>query len=191
MKSLFIVSLALAAQIAVVTAHATGDSKVVFTSKSVLQASQEVTETDSEGLGNGIITFDRRYKKADIKVTFTNLSGAFTRLHLHCNVRGSNGPIAIGIVDLLPNGQDNNEQDNSEVATLDSNTVIGTITNAEFLDADPCVESVGRSITNLRSLARAIDHGEIYFNLHSTAFPAGELRGQIEPLTRKRVRKDD
>ncbi len=175
-------------------AYATGWS-TVFTSKTALEASQEVpvpglpdptaAEGGSNGLAVAIVEFDRRYRNARVKVTFSNLSGDFTRLHLHCNVRGSNGPIALGIVDLVDPGQDN-----SEGATLGSNTVVGTLSNRNFSGSDPCLDTVGRSITTVAQLARAIRAGDVYWNLHTAAFPAGELRGQVEPLERQRVRKN-
>ncbi|MEL7488609.1 MAG: CHRD domain-containing protein [Pseudomonadota bacterium] len=156
-------------------------------SKSVIEGAQEVLGdgtigNGSEGLGNGIIRFNRGYNKAFVKVTFSNLDGEFTRLHLHCNIAGLNGPIALGLVDLVAI-----EQDNSEVSTLDSNTVVARITNRQLpSDGGPC------GIRTLRELASEINDGGIYFNLHSTAFPPGELRGQIDPLTPVRfLRRDD
>jgi len=137
-----------------------------------------VPPIESPGLGNAIISVDGRYRRAQIRVTFTALQGEFTRLHLHCNVSGQNGPIAVGFVDLVAPGNDN-----SEVITLGSNTLIGTIGNDAFPQTDPCPEVIGRPVGDLESLAEAIDEGLIYWNLHTTAFPPGELRGQVEPLT--------
>lgn len=167
------------------TAHAENFRSAV-SSKSVIEGGQEVLGdgtigNGSEGLGNGIIRFNRKNTRADIKVTFSNLQGEFTRLHLHCNVAGQNGPIALGLVDLVAIGQDN-----SEVSTLDSNTVVARIRNRQFPeDGGEC------GIYNLRMLADEINNGGIYFNLHTTAFPPGELRGQIEPLEPVRRRYDE
>ena len=71
--------------------------------------------------------------------------------------------------------------------------MIGTLTDAEVSDGDPCVNgnAPNRSITSIRDLANAVQEGLIHFDLHGTAFPAGELRGQVEPLSRVRVRVDD
>ena len=60
--------------------------------------------------------------------------------------------------------------------------------NRSFGDADPCIGAVGRSIDTIEELADAIDLGLVYWNLHTAAFPAGELRGQAEPLIRVRGR---
>ena len=96
--------------------------------------------------------------------------GEFLALHLHCNVAGANGPI---IVDLT--GSDN--------ITVSGNRVFGVITNEDFPEADPCLSVIGRPINNIASLAAAIDGGFIYWNLHTSAFPDGELRGQAPELS--------
>ncbi|MEO1252646.1 MAG: CHRD domain-containing protein [Pseudomonadota bacterium] len=185
MKRLSLACLALAT--APTISHADG-FRSALESKSVIEGAQEVLGdgtlgNGSQGLGNGIIRFNRNLTRADIKVTFSALEGEFTRLHLHCNVAGLNGPIAVGLVDLVAIAQDN-----SEVSTLDSNTVVARIRNAQLpQDGGPC------NISNLRTLANEINNGGIYFNLHTTAFPPGELRGQIEPLepVRRRFKDDD
>ena len=168
-------------------AYASDGRGVAFASKSVIEGAQEVIDNNgtldngSPGLGNAVIRFSRNYKRAFIKVTFSALEGEFTRLHLHCNVAGANGPIALGVVDLVAI-----EQDNSEVATLDSNTVIGRFRNRQLpADGGAC------GISTLGQLASEINNGRVYFNLHTTAFPAGELRGQVEPLERVHVRVHD
>ncbi|MEL6200658.1 MAG: CHRD domain-containing protein [Pseudomonadota bacterium] len=164
--------------------QALADDRAAFSSKTPLTAEEEVQSTPviSDGLSNAVITFGPRYRKAEVRVTFSNLEGEVTRLHLHCASAGENGPIAIGLVDLVAVAQDN-----SETVTLDANTIIGTVRNRQFPDA--AANACG--IRSLRDLARAIDIGFIYWNLHTTAFPAGELRGQVAPLERARVRRDD
>jgi len=70
-------------------------------------------------------------------------------------------------------------QDNSETIKLDANTIRGTLRNNQF----PKDSANACGMHNLRDLARAISAGQIYWNLHTTAFPAGELRGQVTPLS--------
>ena len=63
---------------------------------------------------------------------------------------------------------------------LGSNTVSGALTRIEFPgDGGAC------GIADLDDLIAAVNGGGIYWNLHSTAFPAGEVRGQLEPLTQQ------
>ncbi len=168
------------------TAMASGPAS--FTSKTPLTAAEEVQNPAvvSDGRANAIIAFSRNFRVAIIRATFTNLEGEVTRFHMHCNVAGANGPIAIGFIDLIAPALDN-----SEVVKLDSNTIIGRISNFQFPPTDPCPGVVGQNVNNLRSLADAIDAGLIYWNLHTTAFPAGELRGQVQALSLNQADQDD
>ncbi len=161
------------------------DFRFASSSKTPLTDEEEVQDPPvvSDGAALGFIRFDDRFRRAFVRVTFSNLEGEVSRLHLHCNVAGQNGPIAIGLIDLVAAGNDN-----SENVRLDANTIEGVITNRDFPDVDPCPGAIGRDVNDLRSLANAINDGEIYWNLHTFAFPAGELRGQVQPLAVERSR---
>ncbi|MEM8683755.1 MAG: CHRD domain-containing protein [Pseudomonadota bacterium] len=190
MKTLVVTTLSVLALTIAATAEA-DKQRFRYESKTVLTADQEVQAEAvvSAGKALAIISINRRFTRATIRVTFSNLEGDVSRLHLHCNVAGANGPIAIGAVDLV--GAAN---DNSETITLDANTITGKLFNSQFPGADACAGAIGRSIRNLHELAQAIDDGQVYWNLHTFAFPAGELRGQVEPLQRTtpaRLDRDD
>ena len=148
-----------------------------YQSLTVLSAAQEVQNPPvaSDGVARAFIAFDAGFTSATVRVGFTNLVGdEVTRLHLHCNKAGDNGPIAIGLIDFVdPNN------DNSDVIDFEGNIIFGTLSNADFPQVDPCPDVIGHPVNNIVSLAAAIDAGLIYWNLHSNAFPAGELRGQV------------
>ncbi len=150
-----------------------------FISTTRLSAAQEVQDVvvDSDARGRANVRFSRDFSSARIRVSFGGLQGEVTRLHLHCNVAGANGPVAIGLIDTVAAGLDN-----SDVIFNTGDLISGTITNLQFPAEDPCPGVVGRPVNNIVSLAAAIDAGLIYWNLHTTAFPAGELRGQVRPI---------
>lgn len=151
-----------------------------FRSRTDLSAAQEVQDppVESEGRGKAFIVFERDLSEARVFVRFSGLVGReVTRLHLHCNVAGANGPIAIGLIDLVSPANDN-----STVISQSDGRIGGVLTNAEFPEVDPCPDVIGRPVNNIASLAAAIDAGLLYWNLHTDAFPAGELRGQVRPL---------
>ena len=168
-----------------------------FASTTLLSGAQEVADPGvvSGGKSKASIRFSRDLSRAYVRVEFRDLEGEFTRLHLHCNIAGRNGPIAIGLVDFVAPAFDNQPD-----VQLVGNAVVGTITNANFprpfsadpeAPEDPCIGTIGRPVNNIASLAAAIDEGGIYWNLHSTAFPPGELRGQVRPLDERRGRGRD
>ncbi|GAB4185931.1 MAG: hypothetical protein Tsb002_10000 [Wenzhouxiangellaceae bacterium] len=82
--------------------------------------------------------------------------------HLHLGAAGTNGPV---VVDLLSK------------ATLDTrgNRLFGFSIE---LDADDLTGPLQGQ--PLDRLSQAIIDGDVYLNLHTTDFPAGEVRGQLE-----------
>ena len=84
-----------------------------------------------------------------------------TAAHLHVGPVGQNGPV---VADLLANAS-------------------GTATEQFFTTMISTGDLAGPlSDYPLDELVRRIDMGEVYLNLHTTAFPAGELRGQLARL---------
>ena len=152
----------------------------LFSSVTQLSAAQEVQDNpvESDGSGSAIVAFSADFSSFGVFVNFNDLVGSeVTRLHFHCAGAGANGPVAIGIIDRLSPGNDN-----SQVVTESGNSLFGELTNANFPEDNGCTDVIGQPINNVVSLAAAIDAGLVYWNLHTDAFPAGELRGQVRPL---------
>ncbi len=151
-----------------------------FRSTTVLSDAQEVQDepVESSGFARAVVTFDAGLTEARVDVRFRGLVGTVTRLHFHCNVAGANGPIALGLIDFV-----DPDNDNSDVVTLGRGRISGRLTNADFPAEEPdCEGTIDRPINNIASLAQAIEEGGVYWNLHTDAFPAGELRGQVRPF---------
>lgn len=138
-----------------------GYGDVTFTS--ILNGDNEVqdpaVETDAEGTAtitftvanNGDVTYSTSIEVADFD------EDRLTVGHLHNAPEGENGPV---VVDLLADAG-----------------VDGSIGNSFGV---PTVEiTVDEADTTSDVLSEAVD-GNIYFNIHSTDFPSGELRGQLE-----------
>jgi hypothetical protein len=94
---------------------------------------------------------------------------AVTASHLHCGRPGENGPV------VLPLSPPN-------AAGQDVNGVLAEATlRSENIDpgATACEQLIGRPVRNIASLAAAATLGLIYANVHTAAYPAGEIRGQL------------
>ena len=107
----------------------------------------------SEGTGN--LQFELTNNELTVSGSFGNLSGGILQelangIHIHAAITGENGPV---IFPLNPTYNGDN-----------LGAVIESVNNVFLLD-DAQVE--------------AIQSGGNYINIHSEAFPAGELRGQI------------
>jgi len=82
---------------------------------------------------------------------------AVTMAHIHVGVTGQNGPVAVTLFGGPTTG-----------------TVNGTLVQGSFTAAD-IAAGVGLSMDQLVELMRS---GGAYINVHTTAHPGGEIRGQ-------------
>jgi hypothetical protein len=118
--------------------------------------------TDRTALG--VADFDVGFTGVQVHVRVsdpTNIVAA----HFHCGRPGQNGPIVFGLI-------------SPGTLMLNGNVISGRLTNAAYTGAD-CTAAVGRPVNNIAALALAMQDGLVYLNIHTTAFPAGEIRGQM------------
>lgn len=121
--------------------------------------------TGSDASGRIEAEFDDGFTQLRVDLRIRNLANAFSAAHFHCGRPGENGPIVFGLV-------------NPGRLAFDGSRIRGTLTNEDYTGED-CVELIGRPVNNLVSLAFAMRDGLIYANVHTDAFPAGEIRGQM------------
>ena len=111
------------------------------------------------------------------RLTYTGIEGGTTlAAHIHFGQRHTAG----GVSAFLCGGGD------KPACPTPGGTVEGTI------DAADVVGPAGQGILagQLNELVRAIRAGATYVNVHSTTFPAGEIRGQVKS-DRRKGRDDD
>ena len=85
-----------------------------------------------------------------------DLSGPIVAAHLHLGAEGTNGPVVLDMTSgIFPNG---------EVVRFraDGAQLVGPLDGADFAD-----------------FLGEVAAGNVYVNLHTAAFPAGEIRGQL------------
>ena len=106
--------------------------------------------------GNGSAVFTVSGTTVSYTVAFQGISGAPTGLHIHAP-SGANATAAV-IVDLLTTPQ-----------TATSGVLTGTFT----------ASAIRNAAVSLDSLFVLMRNGNAYVNLHTTAFPGGEIRGAV------------
>jgi len=118
---------------------------------------------------------DRRMDVIDYELSYEGLEGTETQAHIHfgqrhtvggivvwlCQTEGTPAPLAVAAVTPLCPAE---------------GTVKGTITPQQVL----AQIAQGIEAEAFDELVRALRAGAAYANVHSTLFPPGEVRGQIE-----------
>lgn len=130
-----------------------------FTLKAVsLSGAQEAPPIVSSATGNGTVDIDSSRTTITATLNVTGLNN-ITAAHLHVGPLGVDGPIIF----LLSAG------------TFTSPLVV-TLTSADL------VPSPAQGINTFADAVAALEAGEMYFNVHTAAFPDGEIRGQVGPV---------
>lgn len=119
----------------------------------------------SNGTGTFKASLDKSRTFLNFTLTFSNLSSSTNVSHIHFghhNVAGA--PVA-----FLCGG------DGKPACPVAGGTVTGTISAADVVG----VAAQGVTAGEFKDLLAVLDSGKAYVNVHTTTFPAGEIRGQV------------
>jgi hypothetical protein len=129
----------------------------------VLSGGSEVPENDSRSRGVATFRVSADGSEIESRLVVANLDDVM-QAHIHLAPAGSNGGV---VVWLYPEGPPAQLIPGRSAGVLST----GTIT------ADDLVGSLAGM--SLDALLDAIESGGAYVNVHTSAFPGGEIRGQI------------
>jgi hypothetical protein len=129
-----------------------------------LSGYQETPTLNSNGRGSFSVSVDDRTSSIRYRLTYSGLTNV-TVAHIHLGARAIAGSVAV----FLCGG------DGKPTCPPNGGTVTGTIT-ADNVRAIP---TQGLPANDFADLLRAVRAGATYANVHTVAFPAGEIRGQI------------
>lgn len=109
--------------------------------------------------GGAVMFYDPSTNMVRLRLSLFNFNNPFSNSHFHAGVPGQSGPV---------------------VVNLGNNANTGGYSNTNgFISGTfdvPMVSGSGAAIDPI-----ALLKGDLYLNFHSTAFPGGELRGQVLP----------
>jgi hypothetical protein len=100
-------------------------------------------------------------------LVYSNLTGPPSMAHIHVGQPGVNGGIAVFFCGPAPA--------KSACPNSNSGTVTGTLSSTDVVGPT----SQGFPAGNITPLIAALRAGFTYANMHTAAFPGGEIRGQI------------
>jgi hypothetical protein len=155
---------ALAGAIVAVAGLAASTQAAIVTLTANLSGANEVPPTMSGSVGTAIVTIDTDTRAWTMDIVFSTLNAPLSVSHLHRAPAGTNGPVIVGLDGIaLSGGRPSWALLSPGITSFNS----GGALNAPFLF--PAAE-----LPNLLA-------GNVYVNIHSQAFPGGEIRGNLIP----------
>jgi hypothetical protein len=135
-----------------------------------LSSHHEVPALSTPGSGSFRAKVDVAAGTISWQLEYANLEADALQSHIHFGQPGVNGGVSAFLCSNLGNGPAG-----TLTCPLRSGTLSGVITSAAI------VGPAGQGIApgEFAALAAAILDGTAYVNVHSTAWPAGEIRGQF------------
>jgi CHRD domain-containing protein len=123
------------------------------------------------GSGQTVVRIDDRADEISFRVSYTALEGDVLQAHIHFGAPAQSGGISVFFCTNLGNGPAGTQECPAAPAT-----VTGTITAADIIG--PAGQGIAAG--QFEELVDAMREGMTYVNVHSTLYPAGEIRGQLE-----------
>jgi hypothetical protein len=161
--------------LAVLTAVLLGTSQVALADPILyvahLSGPAESPPTNSPGTGTADITFDLAAHIMRVQAVFSGLTTPSTAAHIHTPTPAP-GTGTAGVATLLPAFTDFPLGVTSGTYDHTFDTSQASFYNPAFVTANG-----GTAASAEAALAAGLAAGEAYFNIHTTNFPGGEIRG--------------
>jgi hypothetical protein len=143
----------------------------VFDYTVTLNGANESPVNTSPGIGIGTVQYDDANHSLQLEVAFVGLEGTVTASHIHAATATPFSGTA-GVATTTPTfaGFPSGVSLGSYSATLD--LTAASSYNPTFVTANG-----GSTATAEAALASALAGGKAYWNIHSSVFPGGEIRG--------------
>ena len=173
-RSHLLIGAAVLAALVGVTVYAIGP---VFI-REFLQGYEETpsVSTGASAVFNAHISTDQTH--IDYALSYSELEGAVQQSHIHIGQKGVAGGITIFLCTNLGNGPSGTQPCPQGPATI-----TGTITPADVspnIPATAGARAQGLDTGEWNEFLAALRAGVTYVNVHSSKFPAGEVRSQID-----------
>ena len=139
----------------------TAPNALVF--KATLTGGEEVPPNTSPATGSATVTISPDRTTLHFVVTVNNINNA-TLSHIHLAQKGQNGPVVV----------------NFFLGPVKAGSYSGTLAQGDVTSANFVGPLAGHSMSEL---VKDIQDGTCYVNVHTTAHPPGEIRGQLQPAT--------
>ena len=143
-----------------------------------LNGYEEVPSVSTTGNGQFVARISNDESRIDWQLSYSDLEGAVQQSHIHIGNVGVNGGISVFLCTNLGNGPAGTQPCPAPPATIS-----GTIVAADVSPNIPATQAArnqGLNTGEIDELINAIRAGATYVNVHSTTWPGGEIRSQID-----------
>jgi hypothetical protein len=138
-----------------------------------LSGVQEVPAVFSDGHGFALVTLNDAQDALTFSLVYFETGSEVTQAHIHFGQPGVNGGIMVFFCTNLGNGP----AGTSACPNGPGFQSVSGVLTAASVGAGAAAQGVGTG--NFAGLIEAIESGRAYVNVHTTVFPAGEIRGQL------------
>jgi hypothetical protein len=140
-----------------------------------LNGANESPPNASPGIGSGVVIIDTQAHLMSINLSFSGLLGNATVAHIHAATAVA-GTGTAGVATTTPTFLGFPSGVTSGGYSMTFNMLNPSSYNPSFIAANG-----GNPFAVELALANAAAAGKAYFNLHTTVFPGGEIRGFLTP----------
>jgi hypothetical protein len=135
-------------------------------------ANENPPHPTSSGTGTAFITWDTTTNLMTVQVTFSGLSAGTTASHIHCCIAA---PANAGVATTVPTFT-------GFPLAVTSGTYSHTFDMSNAASYNPAFVAAngGTAASAEAALFAGLQAGHSYLNIHTTAFPGGEIRGFLQ-----------
>ena len=145
-----------------------------ITFSTTLTGAQEVPPNASPGFGNALVILDNATNMLTVNITFAGLLSTTTASHIHCCTPPGANAIVATAVPTFP-GFPLGVMAGTYLQTFD--LTLASTYNPAFITAH------GGTVAGAQAAFIAgLTGGQTYLNIHTSQFPGGEIRGQLQPV---------
>ena len=149
--------------------------------RELLTGYEEVPSVSTAASGQ----FNARIRADEIEwsLSYSDLEGAVQQAHIHFGNLGVNGGITVFLCTNLGNGPTGTQSCPNPPATISGRIFAADV--SPNIPATAAARTQGLNTGQIDELIAAMRAGATYVNVHSTTWPGGEVRSQIENGTPK------